>query len=360
MTTYADTGVDIAAGDRASAAAYAAARATFTTRQGLTGTAAALAGGYSGLIDMGDYYLVQNDDGVGTKAKIAQATGHYTTLGHDLLAMVVDDAICMGAETISMTNTIDVHTVEHPVVEGLMHGLSEACQAQRVIITGGEIAELGDMVDNFTWNASALGIVAKDRVITGQTVKPQQSIIALGSAMWRSNGFSLVRGILTDLYGSDWHDRPCLDGTHTWGEITLTPSRIFSACLLDMLGRHGQPRPIAIDGLAHITGGGITNLFRILKHTQLGAIIDQPIAPPAPMQELQRLGAVTDREAYTVWNMGLGMLLISDHPDDILAVAQQHAIPAQVIGHTTAAHSTIQLTSAGVESPGQVLTFTHA
>lgn len=333
MTTYKDSGVDIEAGDQASKTAYDHAKSTFAARQGRMGAPVELDGGYSGLLDMGDYYLVQNDDGVGTKVMVAMAMNKYDTLGYDLLAMVCDDAICMGAETISMTNTIDTNKVDQAVTNELLKGLAKACQEQKIVIAGGEIAELSGLVNGFTWNASAIGMVEKEKVLTGAEIQVGDAIVGLQSAGFRSNGMSLVRKILTDAYGENWHQEPFEDST--WGEAVLTPSRIYSDFLLTLLGRYKEPSKVNIKGLSHITGGGLDNLKRILKKNQLGAQLNNLIRPHSAMRKLQELGNVSDEEAYKTWNMGCGMMVVSNEPEKIISEARQYGIPAQVIGVIT-------------------------
>lgn len=336
MTTYKDSGVDIEKGDAASEKAYNYAKQTFAARAGMPGEAVSLEGGFSGAHDMGDYYLVHNSDGVGTKVIVAQKMNKFDTLGYDLLAMVCDDAVCMGAETFSITNTVDTQAVDPEVTSELLKGLSAACQEQKIIIAGGEIAELSTLVNGFTWNASSVGMVAKDRVITGAKIQAGHKVVGLQSDGFRSNGMSLVRKVLRDAFGEDWVNAD-FDG-RTWGEVVLTPSKIYSACVLEMIGHYGEVGPVELSGVAHITGGGVTNLNRVLKANKLGANLDSPIEAHDFMQKLQEIGGVADAEAYKSWNMGTGMMLVMDasQVDEAIRIAGSHGIHAQVIGEVTA------------------------
>lgn len=331
MTTYADSGVDIAAGDEASSTAYSHAMETFKSRAGMIGEPVKLEGGYSGLMDFGDFYLVQNDDGVGSKVEVARNVGKYDTLGYDLLAMVVDDAVCVGAETVSINNTIDTEKVDPAITDELLKGLGKACSEQKVIISGGEIAELPGLVNGFTWNSSAVGIVAKDKVLTNEQVAVGDSVVTLRSGVVRSNGLSLVRKILKDQFGEGWHSAEWKDGT-TWGEIILTPSVIYANAVLDMLGRYGQEAKAKVHGVSHITGGGMHNIRRILKRNNLGVKLDNLWAPHPAVIDLMKLGNVSDEEAYKVWNMGNGMIVITPEPDTVIEVAKANGIEAQVAG----------------------------
>ncbi len=344
MSTYEESGVNIEAGDQASRSAYEAAKSTFPSRENMIGQPVILEGGFAGLLDFGDFYLVQNDDGVGTKMIIAEQTGLFDTLGYDLLAMVVDDAVCLGAEVTSITNTIDCQKVEPSVIGPLMKGLAKACQEQKIVIPGGEIAELNTMVNGYTWNAAAVGIVAKDRVINGSKITPGDKIIGLPAQGFRSNGFSLIRHILTNEFGSEWYnqtyDNPADpdNSGKTWGEVMLTPCRIFHNDLLTILGRHGQPRQIDIKGLVHITGGGLRgNISRILPDG-IGADFNDLIAPLPFMTKLIEIGQVDREEAYKTWNMGMAMALVVAPEDEeqTLQHLEKVGIQAQTVGDTTA------------------------
>jgi phosphoribosylformylglycinamidine cyclo-ligase len=337
MTTYKDAGVDISLGGAASQKAYAHAISTFTGRKGCIGVPLMEEGGFAGLLDMGDYYLVQGDDGTGTKMEIACVLGKYDTLGADLLAMVADDAVCTGAEVISVSNTLDVPSVDPEMVDMLMKGLAEAAKNQKIVIPGGEIAEVPDAVSSPVWNATAVGIVAKDRVLQPQNIKPGDSVLSLRSRVARSNGFSLIRKILIDAHGKDWHSKEWKDGV-SWGEVTLTPSVIYSAALLKLLGRYGEDRLVEIKGLAHITGGGISeNLARILKKSGYGADLDNLWNPHEAIIELIKLGSVPIDEAYRTWNMGNGMLAVVS-PEDAeksIALLKEEGIEVKIAGVIT-------------------------
>ena len=334
MIDYKKAGVDIQAGDKASKIAYNYAKSTFSSRKGMIGEPVTDEGSYAGLIDMGDYYLVQCDDGVGTKMEIAERIGKYDTLGYDLLAMVADDAICLGAETISISNTIDTNNVQTEIIDGLMKGLAKACIEQKVIIPGGEIAEVGKSVNGNIWNATAIGILKKNKVITGENIEPGDKIIALREKGFRSNGFSLVRYILENKFGKEvYHKESLFD--KTWGEILLEPSTIYSAKLLKVLGRFGEKRKVEIKGISHITGGGIAGNFkRILKEKKIGAIFDNLFEPSEMVKEIQKLGNVSEEEAYKIWNMGNGMMLVVD-PNNVDSVLQNLDVEAKVTGEIT-------------------------
>ncbi|MBT3864871.1 phosphoribosylformylglycinamidine cyclo-ligase [Candidatus Peregrinibacteria bacterium] len=338
MATYAQAGVDIEEGDKASRIAYNHAKNTFASRKGLIGEPLQDDGGFTGAMDMGDFLLVQNDDGVGTKMEVAERLKKFDTLGYDLLAMVADDAACVGAETISLTNTLDTNKIDPETVDQLMTGLEKACTENKVIIPGGELAEVGDSVNGNVWNATAVGVLQKDKRITGADLSKGDVIIGLKSDGFRSNGFSLLRHILKEKFGEDWHTAPYEGEAHqgkTWGEVALTPSKIYNNLIMALHGRYGEPTKVTLKGVVHVTGGGIQgNLDRLLKKTGLTADLNNLPAPHEPMLKLMEIGIVSKEEAYKTWNMGVGMILITSPEDQekTLEICEQEGYEAQVIG----------------------------
>ena len=337
MATYKESGVDVELGDRCSKAAYEAAKKTFAGRKGLIGEPVSDEGGFAGLLDMGDFYLVQNDDGVGTKIEVAEKMKKFDTLGYDLVAMVADDAICMGAEVISVTNTLDAPSLDADMVEGLMEGLQKAALEQKIVVPGGELAELGSALNGVVWNATAVGVVAKDKVLNGSGIQVGDAIVGLKSDGIRSNGLSLARKILSDSFGESWVEEK-YDASGSWGDVILTPSKIYHAAILNIVGRHGESKQHGIKGIVHNTGGGIQgNLPRLLKKHGLGAKLDSLIEPHHFMLKLMELGKVELEEAYKTWNMGVGMMMVtdSDKADDLIDALSKEGIESQVIGYVT-------------------------
>lgn len=355
MTTYQQAGVNIEKGDTASFIAFLLARKTFECRKDMIGQPVILKNGYAGVLDMGDFYLVQNDDGVGTKMKVAQSLSKYDTIGIDLLAMVLDDALCLGAEVISVTNTIDTEKVDPQIISKLMNGLqAEACR-HNVILPGGEIAELKDMARGYIWNATAVGIVEKHKLITGKTIKAGDPVVAIRGKGLRSNGLTLACYILEKEYGATWALKK-YDEKKNWGEILLTPSTIFHSILLELHGRYQQKQKAEIKGVAHITGSGIPgNLPRILPKG-LGARLENLFPPDDCILKLQEIGQVTDKEAYWTWNMGNPMLVVLDDVDALITTMKKHHIEARVAGKITD-KDTIELISQGFHKNQQLLTF---
>lgn len=319
-------------GDKCSEIAYKAAKGTFPGRKGMIGEPVLEEGGFTGTLDMGDYYLVQNDDGIGTKMVVAEMMGKYDTVGYDLLCMVVDDAVCVGAEPISVSNTFDVDKVDDKKIAALMEGLQKAALEHKVVIPGGEIAELGDLVKGYVWNATCVGIVEKNKVINGANIKVGDKIIGLRSRGFRSNGLSLVRHILKTKFGENWVNEK-FDDQRTWGEAVLTHSKIFCSAIMEMHGRFKEKPKVELKGVCHVTGGGIPgNLPRILKKSGLGADLTNLPEPHDFMLKLMEIGNVSRKEAYETWNMGVGMILVSNDLEKIAEICEKHEIEMQVIG----------------------------
>lgn len=337
MATYKESGVDVELGDDCSRLAYEAAKSTFAGRKGMIGEPVQDEGGFTGMLDMGEFYLVQNDDGVGTKIEVAEKMKKFNTLGYDLLAMVVDDAICSGAEVVSVTNTLDSPKLDKKMVEGLMAGLKKAALEQKIVVPGGELAELGDALNGAIWNATAVGIVEKHKVITGEAIEEGDAIIVLKSDGIRSNGLSLARMILKEKFGDDWVKEDFGFG-FTWGEVILRPSKIYHRALLGLIGGYQEEPKLHVKGLVHNTGGGIKgNLPRLLKKKGLGANLHRLPDPHEFMKKLQEFGNVSDEEAYKTWNMGVGMMMVvaQDDVDKALELLKHEGVEAVAAGEVT-------------------------
>ncbi|MFH0770133.1 MAG: phosphoribosylformylglycinamidine cyclo-ligase [Candidatus Peregrinibacteria bacterium] len=334
MTTYQDSGVNIREGDRASMAAYAHAASTFASRKGMIGEPVEEKDGYGGFLDFGDSFLVVSDDSTGSKIDLAFDCNTYDTLGYDLAAMVADDAVCTGAEPVAITNTIDVPKIDATIIDALMGGLAKACTRQKIAVPAGEIAEVPGAVTHAVWSATVVGIVHKDRVLKPDLIKPGDAIIALRESVARSNGFSLIRKILSDAFGKEWFKKEWKDEM-SWGKVMLTPSIIYSSAILNLIGRYHEPVKVPVKGLAHITGGGIpSKLKRILKKSGTGADLTDLWQPHDAMKDLIRIGNVPSEEAYRTWHMGSGMLVILEeqHVKKALELLGKQGIEAKLAG----------------------------
>ncbi len=333
-----NSGVDIDLGNACSKNAYSWAKKTFVNRAGKAGEPRiGVDGAFSNVLKFKDARIGISSDGVGTKIELAERTGIYHTIGHDLMAMTVDDLAANGFEATSISNIIDLDFLDYHIIDAMMQGLHEAAALAGVAVTGGEIAELGHRMNgygdkmHFNWCATAIGILPDvlDGPIDGTAVQAGDIIISLKSRGFRSNGFSLVRQVMTDAFGNDWHTTQ-YDDEKTWGEMLLTPSIIYTRMITDLV-EHG----ILPTGIAHITGGGLAdNLGRALKASGLGAELTNIFAPADFVKNLQERGKISEEQAYRIWNMGNGMIVIVCPADADSAITRmgEMGFEAQVAG----------------------------
>lgn len=347
------SGVDIDLGNRCSSNAYNWARKTFINRQQKPGQLLqGLDGAFSNVMQFNDVRLGISSDGIGTKIELAERTGIYHTLGHDLVAMTADDLAANGFEPTSLSNILDVDILDYEIVDQLMQGLHAAAGLAGLAVTGGEIAELGSRIGgygsrmHFNWCSTALGYLP-DRLVKpvdGSLIREGDMIISLASRGFRSNGFSLVRRIMTDNFGPDWH-LVLYDNARTWGEVLLTPSLIYCTLINTLLTQE-----LNLHGIVHITGGGIPdNLARVLKQSGWGAVIDKPCPALAFMLQVQTMGRIADQQAYRLWNMGNGMLLIVSQKDmdNVLVTAENAGFTARRAGRISVGKSIKITTTSG-------------
>jgi phosphoribosylformylglycinamidine cyclo-ligase len=321
--TYAGAGVDIGAGDAAVAR--------------LQGLVAGI-GGFGGQfpLDMARYtnpVLVASTDGVGTKLMVAQATGRYDTVGLDLVAMCVDDLVCVGAEPLFMLDYIATGKVDPDRIATVVGGVSEGCRLAGCSLIGGETAEHpGSMApDDLDIAGFAVGVVERGAELGPALVGAGDVIIGLPSPGLRSNGYTLARHVLLERAGRQLGDPAWTGADHSLADELLRPSVIYAPAVLaarDALG-HG------LHACAHITGGGVVgNLPRVLPDA-LGAVLERSswVEPPI-FGEIQRLGSVAEAEMDRVFNRGVGMALVvaAERADDALGALAAGGQPSTVIG----------------------------
>jgi phosphoribosylformylglycinamidine cyclo-ligase len=347
-------GYSIEEGNAASRNAYNWAKKTFATRAGKPGEPAQdLEGGFSNEIRFGAERLGIGSDGIGTKIEVAERVDRYDTLGYDLIAMVADDLVVAGFVPTNLSNIIDVNTLNYEVVDELMRGLHDAAQFSSIAVTGGEIAELGNRIGgypgarmNFNWCSTAVGVLHPSlaRPLSGANVRAGQAVVVLRSPSFRSNGYSLARRILTKAFGEEWHKAPYQESgspetknekqatnndPQTWGEVMLAPSLIFAPGVTAILDA-GLP----LHAAAHITGGGVADNFKRVLKNGVGAELDNLFEPLPAMAQLAELGGISPAEAYLYWNMGNGMLLVTDaeQAEAVAAELTSKGYQAQVAG----------------------------
>ncbi|MET0805304.1 MAG: phosphoribosylformylglycinamidine cyclo-ligase [Acidimicrobiales bacterium] len=322
--SYAAAGVDIDAGAEAVRRIGPAVRSTFTESV-LTDV-----GGFGApfALDTSRFtqpVLVSSTDGVGTKLLVAEATGRYDTIGIDLVAMVVDDLVCQGAEPLFLLDYLAVGALDPDVVEQVVNGIAEGCRQARCALIGGEMAEHpGSMApDRIDVAGFAVGVVERDRLITGDQARPGDLLIGLPSPGLRSNGYSLARRVLLEVAGLPLDDL---------ADDLLRPSVIYAPAVVDLLAE------VDVRGVAHITGGGIPgNLPRALPD-DVGYWLDRATWDvPAIFGLIQEHGQVSDDEMAKVFNLGIGMVVVvtpADAERTIVALAASgHA--ARAIGEVT-------------------------
>lgn len=354
MTTYKKAGVDISLGDICSEIMTSASNRTFTNRKGKEGEIKVIEG--KGLfrvivISVGPYRLMLNSDGIGTKIEIAERMDYHKTLAYDLFAMLCDDAVRYGAEPVAISNILDVNKLSKRVIKQLAEGMVEAAKDAGVSVVSGEIAELGYRISgygkhNYNWAGTVLSILKKE--IDIRKIKKGYSIVALKEDGFRSNGITLVRKVLKNRYGDNWHRKKI--GKKYLGDMVIVPSRIYTPAVIDMFD--------FVDGIVHITGGGIPGkLGRLLSVTGKGADLTDLFTPPDIVLLCQKEGGIEDREAYRVWNMGQGMLLITSNPEKVISIAKKHRIDGRIAGEITD-KKVIRIISKGYYTPGKILSYT--
>lgn len=339
--TYAGAGVSIDAGEEAVERIKAKVRSTF--RPEVIGDI----GGFGGLfaIDRDRYrqpVLVSSTDGTGTKALVAQATGHFTTIGIDLVAMCVDDLVCQGAEPLFFLDYVAVGRLDPDHIAELVEGVAEGCRQAGCALIGGEMAEHPGAMEpgDFDLVGFAVGIAERDQLITGARIEPGDVLIGLPSTNLRSNGYSLARRVLLDRAGLPL-DGPAWPGAHhTLADELLAPSVIFSPAIAQM------QRHVDVRGVAHITGGGIPgNLDRVLPHGTAAEVQLGTWEIPQIFTEIQRLGTVSDDEMAKVFNMGVGMIVVVPAADRFAAIDTARAAGhrATEIGRIVAGDGTVRI-----------------
>jgi len=356
---YVDSGVNIELGDDASKILFEAAKKTFENRKGNIGEIIIPFDDFSGVRVIDVSKLPENSfmcigfDGVGTKVEVAQRMNNHTSIAFDLFAMVCDDAILRGAEPVLVGSVLDVSSLDSNIenVKQLAEGYIAAAKEANVAVVNGEIAELPNAVGGYgkfkyNWCASVVWFVNKDKLLTGKEIKEGDSIVVLQEKGFRSNGLSLVRKTFEMKHGNEWHNFN-FEGEKL-GNLVLIPSTIYSKSLVHMHGGFKTKGCCEIHGIAHITGGGLPGkLSRTLKPSGFGAELDNLFEPCDAMKYCQKLGNVSDEEAYKTWNMGQGLAIITPEPEKVVEEAKKFGIEGKIAGKIIKENK-IKLKSKGV------------
>lgn len=302
MTTYREAGVDIEAGNELARRLGPLARPTLRPEilSGIGGFAA-VAGLPGGLRDP---LLVSSTDGVGTKLRIAFATGRHGTVGIDLVAMGVNDVLTTGAEPLLFLDYFATGKLDAGTAETVVSGVVEGCRQAGCALVGGETAEMPDMYSPGEYDLAgfAVGVVERDRLLDGSRAAAGDVVIGLPSSGLHSNGYSLARRVL--LANHRLGDRLSVLG-RTLGEELLEPTRIYVKPVLRLL------RGFAIHAIAHITGGGLVdNPPRAVAKDLAFRLDTGSWRVPPVMRLIAEEGGVGEEEMRRTFNMGLGMLVV--------------------------------------------------
>lgn len=303
--TYLDAGVDVEAGNQLIKNIKQRVERTFTP------SVLGSLGGFSGLYSLAGHnmkepVLVSSTDGVGTKIRFAVLLNEHRQIGQDCVAMSVNDVVAQGARPLFFLDYIAVGKLDHDHIESIIHGISEACEASGCALIGGETSEMSSFYGdgNYDLAGFAVGIVDRERCVTGESIEAGDIVLGLPSSGLHSNGYSLVRRIVLE------HKQIPLDTYiealgRTIGEEVLEPTKLYVKPILPLLEEN------LVKGMAHITGGSFyDNIPRILPKG-LGVMINSDAWPVLPIfRLLQEWGHVESKEMYHTFNMGIGMVLV--------------------------------------------------
>lgn len=332
--TYAGSGVDIDAGD--ALVDRIKPLAASTRRPG----AAADLGGFGGAFDLkaagyDDPILISGTDGVGTKLKLAIATGKLDTVGIDLVAMCVNDILAQGAEPLFFLDYLATSKLDPARGADIVAGIAQGCRDSGCALIGGETAEMPGMYEgeDFDLAGFVVGAAERGRLLPDHDAMTEGDVlIGLASSGVHSNGFSLVRKV-ADHAGLTWSDPAPFQPDTTLGEALLTPTRLYVSTCLPLI------KAGLIKGLAHITGGGLVENPPRMLPDHLSANIDYEAIDSLPVFDwLQEAGQIADAEMHRTFNCGIGMLLCvaADRAEEVISRLAQSGETAKIIGTLSA------------------------
>ena len=296
-------------------------------------------GSFGGMFDLSSLgvrepVLVSGTDGVGTKLKIAFAMDRHDTVGIDAVAMCVNDVLAQGAEPLIFLDYVAVGHNEPAKIEAIVAGVAEGCRQAGCALVGGETAEMPGMYEGGEYDIAGYttGVVEKSALIDGSKVKVGDVLVGIASSGVHSNGFSLVRKIVSD-NGLSYSDIIPEFGGRSLGEVLLTPTRIYVKQVLEVI------RSCDVHGISHITGGGFDeNIPRVLRDGQGIEINEGSWEIPPVFRMLEKWGGVPHREMFNIFNMGIGMVIVLDESEaqKAISILESHGEKASVIGKVTA------------------------
>jgi phosphoribosylformylglycinamidine cyclo-ligase len=269
--------------------------------------------------------IALSTDGVGTKLMVAEQLGRWDTVGIDCVAMNVNDVVCVGAVPLAMVDYLAVDRADPDVAGAIGTGLARGAELAGIEIVGGELAQLGELINGLDLAGACFGTVALDSLVTGASIEPGDPVIGLPSSGLHSNGYTLARSALGEIPVDDERlGRPL-------GDVLLEPTEIYVKPVVELLRSE-----LDIRGLAHITSGGLDNLLRL--EAEVGYEIDDSLPVPEIFTLIQELGDVSDEEMHEVFNMGCGFCVVvsTDDEDAALGMLRAHYPKAKRIGRATA------------------------
>ena len=315
---YAAAGVSIAASDAGVRALVDVLR---TIDTGRPSRSLLRSGHYASVLQISpDVAIALSTDGVGSKLVVAAQTGRLDTVGIDCIAMNVNDLVCVGAEPLAMLDYLAVEQPDPAALAQIATGLKAGAEDAGIEIPGGELAILPELIrghpspHGFDLCGAAFGTVAPDAIVTGATIAPGHALIGLPSSGLHSNGYTLARHALLDQGGLRLDDSPPELGGASVAAALLEPTIIYVRAILELISS-----PLDVHGLAHITGGGLTNLLRL--NDGVGFAIEAPLPVPAVFDLIARCGSVAEAEMWDVFNMGCGFVAIVAEADAEAAAA---------------------------------------
>ena len=264
-------------------------------------------------------------DGVGTKLTVAERLGRWDTVGIDCVAMNVNDVICVGAAPLAMVDYLAVDRADADIAGEIGVGLARGAELSGIEIVGGELAQLGELINGLDLAGACFGTVALDSLVTGKSIEPGDPVIGLPSSGLHSNGYTLARSALAEIPLDDERlGRPL-------GDVLIEPTEIYVKPILELLRS-----VVDVRGLAHITSGGMNNLLRL--EADVGYEIDAPLQVPPVFALIQELGEVSDEEMGEVFNMGCGFCAVvaADDEEAALELLRRRSPDAKRIGLATA------------------------
>jgi len=278
---------------------------------------------------------VSGTDGVGTKIKVAIQAEVYNTIGIDLVAMCVNDCLCLGAEPLFFLDYIALGKDDPERLVELMEGVTKGCVLSKAALLGGETAIMPDLYGDGDLDMAGfcVGVVERNQVLDGQAIQSGDVVLGLESSGFHSNGYSLIRKVVFEMAGLDVNDTIEELNQRTVASLLLEPTRIYAEAINSVF--QSYPGEIVVSGLAHITGGGLVeNVERILPQNRRIDLKKSAWEVPAAFRWLQSLGGIDEEEMFRVFNMGIGLVAIvrSEYADDVQEKLQAQQITSHVLG----------------------------